>query len=183
MRSLFPQQPEHVGVSELQPNFPLPPGLDGGPFSPPPKHVVQRSGPPSHLPPDSLPASPRSLTVGLAPPYSRIVYIQGIIDRLVKDFGLILKKGCGVSAGGVRDHGLFCGNPQDWSRGRHLTLLEASWGSVASKRARNCLSCSAGWRPTRCLRRGSVSLATLSSSSDRFRASARTSSFNPRRRR
>jgi len=39
-----------------------------------------------------------------------------------------------------------------------------------------------GWRPTRCLRRGSVSLATLSSSTDRFRASARTSSSNPRRR-
>jgi len=40
-------------------------------------------------------------------------------------------------------------NPQDWSRGRHLTLLEASLGSVASRRARICLSCSAGWRPTR----------------------------------
>jgi len=37
------------------------------------------------------------------------------------------------------------------SGGRHLTLLEASWGSVAPRRARNCLSCSAGsWRPTRC---------------------------------
>ena len=66
-----------------------------------------------------------------------------------KTSGRTLLEDTGQECGERWDPGLWEADTQDWSQGRHLTLLEASWGSVASRRARNCLSCSAGWRPTR----------------------------------
>ena len=43
----------------------------------------------------------------------RIVFIKGYYRSSGQGFRSDFEKGCGVSAGGVRDHGLFCGNPQD----------------------------------------------------------------------